>query len=153
MIAPLLVKYGARVGKDVRFNAPMTVHNSAFQTGQYYRNLTVGAHCYIGREFFLDLQDRVVIGDNVTISHQVSIYTHTDAGNSPLAGKAIPTSQAPVTIGKGAYIGSRVTILEGVSIGENAVIGAGSLVHKSVNADDRVAGVPARSIVRSGRTS
>jgi len=146
LIAPILRQYGAQIGAHVRFRAPLTIHNAALNPEPFYRNLTVGNNCYFGRELFLDLQDRVVIEDNVTISHRVMILTHTDVGESPLKDGPFPPSQAPVTIRRGAYIGAGVTILPGVEIGECAVVGAGAVVTKDVPARTAVAGVPARVI-------
>jgi acetyltransferase-like isoleucine patch superfamily enzyme len=75
----------------------------------------------------------------------VTFITHTDVGKSPLAGR-IPASHAPVIIRSGAYLGSGVTVLQGVEIGEQAVVGAGALVERNVPAGTVVAGVPARPI-------
>lgn len=143
-IAPTLRSFGARIGADVRFQSPLTIHNSGKIRGRYYENLQVGHHCYLGRELFLDLQDRIVIEDQVTVSHRVMILTHTDAGDSPLKDEFMRTEQAPVIIRRGAYIGANVTILQGVEIGESSVVGAGAVVTRSVPASSVVVGVPAR---------
>ena len=146
VIAPTLRAYGATVGQRVRFRSPLVIHNSDRQRGRYYKRLKVGDDCYFGRELFLDLQDDIVIEDHVTVSHRVMILTHTDAGTSPLKDKFIPTSQAAVTIRRGAYIGANVTILQGVEIGELSVVGAGAVVTRSVPPATVVVGVPARVI-------
>jgi len=145
-IGPILQRYGAEVGRPVRFRTPLTIHNAAVKPEPFYQNLAVGRDCFLGRELFLDLQDRIVIEDKVTISHRVMILTHTDAGESPLKHGPIPSSQAPVTICRGAYIGASVTILPGVTIGPCAAVGAGAVVTKNVAAGTVVAGVPARLI-------
>jgi maltose O-acetyltransferase len=145
-IAPTLRKYGARIGAGVRFRSPLVIHNSRAERGRYYENLRVGDKCYLGRELFLDLQAEIVIEDRVTISHRVMILTHTDAGDSPLRDQVINTEQAPVIIRCGAYIGANVTVLQGVEIGEESVVGAGALVSRSVPPNSVVAGVPARVI-------
>jgi acetyltransferase-like isoleucine patch superfamily enzyme len=145
-IAPLLRTYGAKIGERVRFKSPLVVHNSALDSGRHYKHLQVGSDCYFGRELFLDLQDQIIIEDEVTISHRVMILTHTDAGSSPLKDESIRTSQAPVIIRRGAYIGANVTILEGVEIGELSIVGAGAVVTRSVSPGTVVAGVPARVI-------
>lgn len=142
-IAPTLRRYGASIGQGVRFRSPLVIHNSDTESPDYYRNLRVGNDCYLGRELFLDLQDKIEIEDNVTISHRVMILTHTDAGTSPLKNTVIATSQAPVVIRRGAYIGANVTILAGVEIGESSVVGAGAVVTRSVSPGVVVAGVPA----------
>ena len=146
VIAPTLRANGAAIGQRVRFRSPLVIHNSDIVRRRYYEKLTVGDDCYFGRELFLDLQDRIVIEDKVTISHRVMILTHTDAGASPLQGEFIPTAQAPVIIRKGAYIGANVTILQGVEIGEGSIVGAGAVVTRSVAPASVVAGVPARTI-------
>jgi maltose O-acetyltransferase len=146
VIAPTLRAFGAAVGERVRFRSPLVVHNSDLQAGRYYQKLSVGNDCYFGRELFLDLQDRIVIEDHVTISHRVMILTHTDAGTSPLKDKFLETSQAPVIIRRGAYVGANVTILQGVEIGEASVVGAGAVVTQTVAPATVVAGVPARVI-------
>src|SRR6266704_3302652 len=145
-IAPLLVRYGAKIGQRVRFRSPLVIHNTNAARGQYYRNLEIGNDCYLGRELFLDLQDNILIEDHVTISHRVMILTHTDAGTSPLKDKFIATSQAPVVIRRGAYVGANVTVLQGVEVGESAVVGAGAVVTRAVPPASVVAGTPAKLI-------
>ena len=152
-ISPTLRAFGARIGKGVRFRSPVVVHNGRAERGRYYENLQVGDSCYLGRELFLDIQDKIVIEDQVTISHRVMILTHTDAGTSPLKDQYIPTSQAPVIIRRGAYIGANVTILEGVEVGESSIVGAGAVVTRSVPPATVVAGVPARVIKNVGSES
>lgn len=143
-IAPTLRRYGAVIGEHVRFQPPLTIHNAALRPAPFYGNLSVGDNCFFGRELLLDLQDRIAIEENATISHRVMILTHTDLGESPLKDGPFPPSQAPVTIRRGAYIGAGALILPGVEIGECAVVGAGAVVTKDVPARTIVVGVPAR---------
>jgi acetyltransferase-like isoleucine patch superfamily enzyme len=146
VIAPTLRANGAAIGQRVRFRSPLVIHNSDSVRRRHYEKLTVGDDCYFGRELFLDLQDRIVIEDQVTISHRVMILTHTDAGTSPLRDEFIATTQAPVIIRRGAYIGANVTILQGVEIGESSVVGAGAVVTRSIPPASVVAGVPAKTV-------
>jgi acetyltransferase-like isoleucine patch superfamily enzyme len=146
VIAPTLRGYGAVIGQRVRFRSPLVVHNSNSERRRHYEKLEVGDDCYFGRELFLDLQDKIVIEDHVTVSHRVMILTHTDAGTSPLKDEFVPTAQAPVIIRRGAYIGANVTILQGVEIGESSIVGAGAVVTRSVPPASVVAGVPAKII-------
>ena len=145
-IAPTLRAYGAQIGERVRFRSPLVVHNSSVTSSMYYSNLVVGSDCYFGRELFLDLQDRIVVGDQVTVSHRAMLLTHTDAGTTPLKGGVIPTSQAPVTIRRGAYVGAHATLLQGVEIGQGAVVGAGAVVTRSIPAHTVAVGVPAKAV-------
>jgi acetyltransferase-like isoleucine patch superfamily enzyme len=149
-IAPTLRAYGATIGQRVRFRSPLIIHNSALERPRYYQHLKVGDDCYFGRELFLDLQDRIVVEDHVTISHRVTILTHTDAGTSPLKDEVINTEQAEVTIRRGAYIGANVTILQGVEIGESSIVGAGAVVTRSIPAMTVAVGVPARVVKTVG---
>lgn len=143
-IAPTLRRYGAGIGTHVRFQAPLTIHNAAQRPDPFYRNLSVGNDCFFGRELLLDLQEQITVEDNVTVSHRVMILTHTDVGESPLKNGPFPPSQAPVTLGRGAYIGAGAILLPGVEIGECSVVGAGAVVTKDVPACTITAGVPAR---------
>ena len=56
------------------------------------------------------------------------------------------TYPAPIVLGKNVWIGSNATILQGVTIGDNAVVGAGTVVTKDVEANTVVGGVPAHFI-------
>ncbi len=144
-IAPLLRRYGASIGDNPEIHSPLVIHNASEEPGRHYTHLQVGSDCYFGRDVFFDLKDRIVIEDQVTVSMRVTFITHTDVGKSPLSG-TLPPSHAPVTVRRGAYIGAGATILQGVEIGEQAIIGAGALVERSVEAFAVVAGVPARPI-------
>ncbi len=151
-IAPVLRANGATIGQRVRFRSPLVIHNSDREPRRCYKQLEVGDDCYFGRELFLDLQDKIVIEDHVTVSHRVMILTHTDAGTSPLKDEFIATDQAPVIIRRGAYIGANVTVLQGVEIGESSVVGAGAVVTRSVPPASVAVGVPARIIKSLGES-
>jgi acetyltransferase-like isoleucine patch superfamily enzyme len=150
LIAPTLRQHGARIGANIEIHSPLIIHNASETRRQHYANLRIGDECYFGRDVFFDLKDTIVIEDKVTVSMRVTFITHTDAGKSPLASQ-VPPSRAPVTIRRGVYIGACATILQGVEIGEEAVIAAGALVNHSVAAHTTVAGVPARPIHNAGK--
>jgi maltose O-acetyltransferase len=95
---------------------------------------------------FIDAGERVEIGNNVLIGPYVYI-TDGDHGMDPSSMRITqPMSLAPVIIEDGVWIGARASILKGVKIGRNAVIGAGAVVTRSVEENDVAAGVPAKSI-------
>lgn len=141
-IARVLTHYGAQVGRNVRFNAPLLVHNAA----RSFAKLRVGDDCHLGRDVFLDLSDAISIGSRVTISMRVTVLTHVDVGDSAWKDKGMPASQAPVTIEDDVYIGAGATILAGVHIGAGALVAAGALVTRDVRPGARVGGVPAREL-------
>lgn len=88
----------------------------------------------------------IEIGDNVGISAHVTLLTH-DGGIFALRPE-IPDLDVfgKIKIGSNSYIGANVTILPGVTIGENCIVGAGSVVTKSIPDNTVAAGVPCRFI-------
>jgi len=138
----LLRRFGAEIGRDSDLNAPLIVHNAL----ESYAHLRIGERCHVGKDVFLDLRDRIEIEDRATISMRVTILTHTDAGHSPLGAGSLAPREAPVRIRRGAYLGAGCTLLQGVTVGECAVVAAGAVVLKDVPAYSVVAGVPARVV-------
>lgn len=86
--------------------------------------------------------EKIEIGENVAISHDVTIMD-SDAHEGLWEGYE---KTKPIKIGNHVWIGTRVTILKGVTIGDNAIIAAGSVVTKDVPNNTVVAGVPAKVI-------
>lgn len=113
--------------------------------GRIEGRLRIGEHCWINAPFFADLTGDVTIGDHVTIGHHVVLATahHEEGPHGHRAGAVDP---APIVIGNGCWIASRVTILPGVTVGEGSVVGAGSLVTRDVPANTLAVGVPARPL-------
>jgi maltose O-acetyltransferase len=104
--------------------------------------LTLGEYSTIGNDAFLDGRAGLCIGSCVNIAGEVRIYTYEHDINDPdFRGKG-----APVIIEDYAYLGTRVTVLPGVRIGEGAVVASGAVVTKDVNPYSLVGGVPARFI-------
>ena len=107
----------------------------------------IGKRCKISSHSFIcegvTIEDEVFIGHNVTfINDRIPRATKPDGGlQSAEDWQCIPT-----LVKRGASIGSSVTILCGVTIGERAVVGAGSVVTRDVPADATVAGNPARPL-------
>ncbi len=87
----------------------------------------------------------VTIGNNVMVGPNCGIYTvnhpMTATGRRQYLAKA-----SPVTIGNDVWLGGSVTILPGVTIGNNVVIAAGAVVTKDIPDNTLVAGVPAKPI-------
>jgi maltose O-acetyltransferase len=104
--------------------------------------LVVGRHSTLGNDGFYDAREGITIGDCVNIAGEVAIFTREHDVQSPTFDEV----GGPVTIGNHAYIGTRVTILPGVDIGEGAVVATGAVVTKSVPPYTIVGGVPARPI-------
>jgi acetyltransferase-like isoleucine patch superfamily enzyme len=108
--------------------------------------ICIGSHTVINRECVLDGRGGLRIGDNVSISSGVWLLTSEHNVQSP----TFDQTYAPVVIEDYAWLGSRATVLPGVSVGRGAVVAAGSVVTCDVEPYSVVAGVPARAVgVRS----
>jgi acetyltransferase-like isoleucine patch superfamily enzyme len=100
----------------------------------------IGKNVFIGMKCYLDDVDPkfITIGDNVVISYEVKFAVH-----------GLNQSHTPIHLEKGAYIGMGAILVagkNGITIGEKAVIGAGSVVTSSIPAGGIAVGVPARVI-------
>jgi acetyltransferase-like isoleucine patch superfamily enzyme len=127
--------YGCKVGDETRIGAFVEIQ----------KNATVGRRCKISSHTFIC--EGVTIEDNVFIGHGVTfvndVYpraTNPDGGLQTEKDWRVEQT----LIRKGASIGSAATILCNVTVGENAIVGAGSVVTGDVPADTIVAGNPAR---------
>lgn len=106
--------------------------------------LTIGSDFSCGSHCFFDPSHcfLISIGNNVTFSTRVHLLAH-DASTAKLIGY---TKIGRIDIGNNVFVGANTTILPGVVIGDNSVIGAGSLVSKDIEPNAVYAGVPARKI-------
>jgi len=110
-----------------------------------------GCNIHIGENFFANFnltvldEAKVEIGDNAFIGPNVSIFTACHPLDSAIRNTAVEWAE-PVKIGDSVWIGGCATILPGVTIGDNVVIGAGAVVTKDVPSDVVVGGNPARII-------
>ena len=104
--------------------------------------LTVGDHAFVNYDCFIDLAGPVSIGPNACLGYQVMLVT-----GSHNLGKSTRRAEgfiaAPITIGEGAWIGARVTVLPGVTIGAGSIVAAGSVVTHDCLPNTMYAGAPA----------
>jgi len=111
--------------------------------GAIESRLRIGAGCYLTTPLFIDLTSHVSIGDGVGIGHHTVLVTTAHEIGPPEQRMGMANPQ-PIVIGDGVWIGARVTILPGVSIGAGAVVGAGSVVTHDIPPNAVAVGVPAR---------
>ncbi len=127
--------YGCEIGDESKIGAFVEIQ----------KNARVGKRCKISSHSFLC--EGVVIEDNVFIGHGViftnDIYPRATTSNGDLQTEA-DWKVEPTVVRKGASIGSGATLLCNLSVGENAIVGAGSVVTKDVPPNAVVAGNPAR---------
>ena len=133
---PQLVNlYGCTIGRGSRVGTFVEIQKGA----------RIGANCKISSHTFIC--EGVTIEDNVIIGHGVMFindsYPRATAANGNLQTEA-DWKVEPTVVKKGASLGSGATILCGISIGENAIVGAGSVVTKDVPPGSIVAGNPAK---------
>ena len=107
------------------------------------RNIHIGKNVFINAGCKFQDQGGITIGDGTLVGHNVTIATLNHDYNPNNRASITPK---PVKIGKNVWIGSDSTILPGVEIGDGAIIGAGSVVTKSIPANTIAAGNPARII-------
>lgn len=131
--------YGCSIGDNTKIGTFVEIQ----------KNASVGSNCKISSHTFIC--EGVHIGDDVFVGHNVTFINDKYPRSVSESGEMQTESDWRVVethVLKGASIGSSATIMCGITIGENAIVGAGSVVTKDVPAGKIVAGVPAR-IIRS----
>jgi acetyltransferase-like isoleucine patch superfamily enzyme len=136
-LAQFINLYGCAVGNNSKIGAFVEIQ----------KNATVGNNCKISSHTFIcegvTIEDDVFIGHGVTFIND--IYPRATASGGGLQTEK-DWEVAPTLIRRGASIGSGATILANVTVGENAMVGAGSVVTRDVPANAIVAGNPARML-------
>ena len=126
--------YGCTIGDNVKIGAFVEIQ----------KNAVVGNNCKISSHTFIC--EGVTIEDDVFVGHSVTFIN--DLYPRATAGGHLQTEAdwkvEPTFVRRGASIGSGTTVLARVTIGENAIVGAGSVVTKDVPPNAIVAGSPAR---------
>ena len=127
--------YGCEIGDQTKIGSFVEIQ----------KNARIGARCKISSHTFIC--EGVTVEENVFIGHGVTFindkYPRATNHNGELKTEADWSCEVTL-VKRGASIGSGVTVLGGVTIGENAVVGAGSVVTKDVPPNTTVAGNPAR---------
>lgn len=146
MINPLADVQSKKIGKDTRvWQYVVILEKAVIGDG-----CNICSHCFIENDVFIG--DRVTIKcgvqvwDGITIKDDVFIGPNVTFTNDKFPRSKQHKEVARTVVEKGASIGANATILCGITIGENAMVGAGALVTKDVPANTVVAGNPAEVI-------
>lgn len=106
--------------------------------------ITIGDNSSVGRDCHIHAASDIIIGDDVQIGPATVIISAAKDKDDRLEVVAL----GPITIGDGVWIGERVSIIGGVTVGDKATIGAASVVTHDVPPGEVVVGVPARPVAR-----
>lgn len=100
----------------------------------YYRSLgmSIGEETHIFSKIVSSEPFLISIGNNVTISTGVTLLTHDASIGAILGRDAFSDTVGPISIGNNCFIGANTTILPGVSISDNSIVAAGSVVTKTI---------------------
>lgn len=107
------------------------------------KNISVGEHVFINACCHFQDHGGVTLGDGCQIGHNVVFATLNHGLQPEERGHTWP---APIVLGRNVWVGSNATLLQGITIGDNAVVAAGAVVTKDVPANTVVGGVPAKCI-------
>tara|TARA_B110000114_G_scaffold2002_1_gene1912 strand:+ start:14664 stop:15362 length:699 start_codon:yes stop_codon:yes gene_type:complete len=141
-----LSKHGIVIGDNVSI-----LRNTIIECTGVIRNLgeglVIGNNVGIAQNCFIQVRGKVIIGNNVIFGPNVSIFSENHNYNDPdLPISVQGETRKGVRIEDGVWLGTRVVILDGVTVGENSIVAAGSVVNKDIAPYSIVGGVPAQFI-------
>ena len=122
----------------------MPFDSNIYMAANFFKpsGITIGHDSLIGYGCFLDGRAPLTIGNHTSLASEVMIYNDEHNINDPNYGNSF----GPVTIKDYVFIGPRVIVLPGVTIGQGAVVAAGAVVTKSIPDFEVWGGVPAKKI-------
>ncbi|NIR51871.1 N-acetyltransferase [candidate division KSB1 bacterium] len=143
-----------KLGKDVQLYEFVNLYGCEIgdrtKVGSFVeiqKGVKIGRNCKISSHTFIcegvTIEDNVFVGHNVTFINDALPRATTENGRLK---KSEDWQCVPTLIKRGASVGSSATLLCGITVGENAIIGAGAVVTKDVPADTIVVGNPARGL-------
>jgi acetyltransferase-like isoleucine patch superfamily enzyme len=152
---PKLLAHRCKIGQGSRLNIGPEAsihfgHQICFMdhfTCYFYGRITIGDRVFFQENCHISVHEELTIGDYSIFGEGVSIHDENHivtAGSDPISDRDFIVK--PISIGRNVWVGAKATILPGVHIGDNAVIGANAVVTQDVPAYTIVGGIPARTI-------
>jgi acetyltransferase-like isoleucine patch superfamily enzyme len=160
----MLVARGARIGRgtrvpkrtmvtwphQIKIGADCILQPDIFFNYDHYwvpgPSIVVGDKVFIGRGCEFNIRERITIGNGCLVASGCTFIDHDHGRDSATGCVNVECPGAAITIDDGAWIGANCTVLKGVQIGRHSVLGAGSVLTKSVPDREVWAGVPASRI-------
>ena len=138
---------GASIGvaPQARLRFGRGIHMGRDFSGSFIGQVSIGDDVFFDRGCYVVARHALSIGDNCFFAEMVTIHDENHIvgrGSEPVAERGF--TEAPVVIGNNVWVGPKATILQGVHIGDNAVIGANAVVTRDVPANTVATGIPAR---------
>jgi len=127
--------YGCEIGDNTKIGTFVEIQKGA----KIGKNCKISSHTFICEG--VTIENNVFVGHNVTFINDLFPCATTDGGEMQTEND---WTCIPTLVKEGASIGSSVTLLCGITVGENSIVGAGSVVTKDVQPNSIVAGNPAR---------
>jgi len=143
----ILRAFGATIGDGTYVYPGIEIHAAQ----KDFSNLVIGCDCRIGRGCFFDLTEKITVQDRANIGMRSTLITHVNVAFSGLKDHGLQATSSSITIGADSVLFAATVILKGVTIGDNAIVSAGSLVSVDVPSWTVVAGNPARIIKKIPR--
>ena len=154
IVRPCMLQGGGlkkiHIGENTRIQAHSVLECwNKFGKQVFTPDITIGNNCKFGEYFHITSCNRITIGNGLLTGRFVLISDNSH-GNLSLADSNTPpskrqlVSKGEIVIGNNVWLGDKVTILGGVHIGDNVIIGANSVVTKDIPSNSMAAGVPAK---------
>lgn len=135
---------------QVRLGANCTLQPDIFFNYSHFwtpgPSMIFGDRVFIGRGCEFNIREKIIVGEDCLIASGCTFVDSNHGRAASTAMNAQPLHTAPIILGRNVWLGAQCVVLKGVHIGDGAVIGAGSVVTKSVPAGETWAGVPARLV-------
>ena len=126
---------GLIFGDYVTVSRGVMIRPSSYYGGDYGQGLVMGEHSSFGPYCYVGCSGKIIIGKNVMFGPKCSLFAENhNFSDTEVSIKSQGVNQKGITVEDDCWIGSNVTILDGVTIGRGSVIGAGTLITKDVPA-------------------